>query len=250
MTATTSSIFLCIAADVGVFCNLRMITRKRRLHNRALNHELRDLWEYRVLAGLNGRTRPHPPIGKGEPETLLPRNKQSIERVSLFLRTLKLAVNEDSDDDALGLSALALGSPDKEKWLKWANQDLRRYKQYPQIIPDLSSSGLTTEMAFFDGDAWENVAIAEILWLLKEGQLFRIRICSRCKKWFYAMRDDQRFCDTKCRQKEHSQSPEFKAKRADYMRNSFRPQEKHRDERARKQAARVKAERSTRERSK
>ena len=103
-------------------------------------------------------------------------------------------------------------------------------------------------MAFCAGDAWENGAIDDILRLLKEGQLFRLRRCPSCGNWFDAMRDDQRFCDRKCRQKEHSQSPEFKAKRAGYMRNSFRPQEKHRDERARKQAARVKAERSTRER--
>jgi hypothetical protein len=186
---------------------------------------LRELWEFRVLAGLNGRTRPLiPHIGKPEPNALLPLRKQSIERVSVFLRSLKAAEAANDPEGVTGMSSYgglrsAAGTVrPKRQWLRWANGALMRYQQYPQIVPDLESGRLTTEMAFSGGDFWENKAIEEILWLLKKGQLFRLRQCPSCRNWFYAKRRDQQFCKTACLQKEHSQSEAFKNKRKLYMR--------------------------------
>jgi hypothetical protein len=69
------------------------------------------------------------------------------------------------------------------------------------------------------GDEWENDAVNSILSLVKSGEVYRLRHCFCCGKWFYSLRDDQRFCDVACRQKQHSQSDEFKEKRKKYMRD-------------------------------
>lgn len=59
-----------------------------------------------------------------------------------------------------------------------------------------------------------------------------IRECQECRGVYFATRSDQKFCDEPCRKRFASHSPDFKAKRAEYMREIFRPREREADARA------------------
>lgn len=210
--------------------------RERSFKERSFQEDLKDWYEYRLLQGLNGRL--HPKIGEPKPEALLPRDSAAIKRIELLLVALQGATST-SDSEPMGLSDKALGFQSREKFLEWANSDLKRYMQFPVIFVDPSSNEFASKMEHCSGDEWENDAVNSILWLLNNGQLHRLKRCFCCGTWFYAVRDRQRFCRTACRQKEHSQSPEFKKERARYMREEYRPLERKREERAKRQASRV-----------
>jgi hypothetical protein len=61
--------------------------------------------------------------------------------------------------------------------------------------------------------------LAVILDLATIGQLRRVRECAHDGRWFFARRDDRRFCpDRDCKEKHWRSSDEGKAKRAGYMR--------------------------------
>jgi hypothetical protein len=214
----------------------------RKLRNREVQKDLRDWYEFHLIAGLNGATRSNRPPGIAA-HAPLPKTLHSSEVVRLFLLSLKGVVEPEYP---LGPSAQSIGllPTGQRDWLRWVNRDLKRYQQYPQIVFDREAGELRTQMVFSDGAKgdWENNAIRCILDLFKDRQLFRLRGCPCCRQWFYAMRDDQRFCSTACRQKEHSQSPDFKERRARYMRDEYRPGEKRRASRAKRQAAQVRPE--------
>lgn len=88
-----------------------------------------------------------------------------------------------------------------------------------------------------ENERWENFAV---WWLLRQitgdgdtpAPIRRFRRCRRCSHWFYAVTDHQVYCVNNCRQKDHADSPEFRAKRARYMRERYRPQEKEREQKA------------------
>jgi hypothetical protein len=67
-------------------------------------------------------------------------------------------------------------------------------------------------------DMDDGAAIQLILDLARAGYLTRLRRCQCCRKWLYARFKHQGYCSTKCQQKHYSQSPDWKAKRRDYMR--------------------------------
>jgi hypothetical protein len=55
----------------------------------------------------------------------------------------------------------------------------------------------------------------------------RVRRCDECSKWFFADTAWQKYCKTgACRQKHAARSPEFKEKRARYMREKYLPLKK------------------------
>lgn len=86
---------------------------------------------------------------------------------------------------------------------------------------------------------YENKAVQ---WIVQNvSAVHRIRRChrSQCRKWFFAITDHQKYCDDPCRKKEAQQGPEFKRKRAEYMRTTFRPRQKENEEKSVKQAADV-----------
>jgi len=64
----------------------------------------------------------------------------------------------------------------------------------------------------------DGMALRLILDFAKAGYLNRLRRCLHCKKWLYAKFRHQDFCCTNCQQKHYAKSPEWKAKRRDYMR--------------------------------
>ena len=85
---------------------------------------------------------------------------------------------------------------------------------------------------------YETVLLRTVLELLESGSLHLLRRCQRneCRRWFYAGTDWQKFCSRNCRQREAAQSESFKEKRARYMRESYRPDEKRRELHARELA--------------
>jgi hypothetical protein len=99
-------------------------------------------------------------------------------------------------------------------------------------------------------EKWENNAVR---WLLQHhikgsgrlpAPILRFRQCGQCSDWFYALTNFQAYCSTDCRQKNYRDSPEFRAKRATYMREKYRPEEKEREQRAIKQMERAKAKKA------
>jgi hypothetical protein len=88
---------------------------------------------------------------------------------------------------------------------------------------------------------WERVSVGRLLNLArKPGELSRLRRCLECQQWFYAIRGHQQFCGVSCRRRHTAQDPEFKEKRARYMREIYRPIiQPETESRSRRQAARV-----------
>src|ERR1019366_67650 len=65
---------------------------------------------------------------------------------------------------------------------------------------------------------------ATIGWLLNHiNHIEILRRCEECRKWFTANTNHQRFCSDPCRKRHASRSEEFKAERARYMREDYRP---------------------------
>jgi hypothetical protein len=158
---------------------------------------------------------------------VLPKDALAKARVESVLTDLQLAPSKFHLGEMLGMRS-------QPKYLKRANTQLKRYLQFPVVFVDPDSGKFTSKMEPYSGDAWEQEAINLILDLLAKGEVWRLKRCHCCRNWFYAIREDQRFCKTACRQKEHSQSPEFKARRAKYMRDEYRPGERNRDLQSRK----------------
>lgn len=65
----------------------------------------------------------------------------------------------------------------------------------------------------------DGAALRLILDFAKAGYLNRLRRCLQCKKWLYAKFRHQDFCCTNCQQKHYAKSPEWRAKRRNYMRS-------------------------------
>ena len=68
-----------------------------------------------------------------------------------------------------------------------------------------------------------NHSIYLLLNFLMEGQIDTWRKCADCSRWFYARTEHQRYCADRCRRHYSASSPEFKEKRARYMREKYRP---------------------------
>jgi len=78
-------------------------------------------------------------------------------------------------------------------------------------------------------------AVLAITAFLKDGTLDHLRRCD-CGDWFVASRADQKFCSSKCRQRNHAAKPDFNSKRREYYR-----QLKERKVRKREAQTKVKA---------
>jgi hypothetical protein len=85
-------------------------------------------------------------------------------------------------------------------------------------------------------DLMEPFMIAWLLDAVNQGSISRFRGCLECHQWFYAIRAHQQFCGDSCRRRHEAQSPAFKEKRAQYMRERYRPLQKELEERSKKQS--------------
>ncbi len=129
---------------------------------------------------------------------------------------------------------------DRARVLKDLNARLSGYKWHPTLAA-------YTEQHFYfhvrysfhaanHEEATENQAVE---WLMRHtAEIHRIRRCRRpqCRKWFFAVTDHQKYCGENCRKRDAQQGPEFKRKRAEYMRDTYRPRQKEIDARAKRLA--------------
>jgi hypothetical protein len=65
-----------------------------------------------------------------------------------------------------------------------------------------------------------------------EKRLFRFRRCKECNQWFDAVTTRRIYCSASCKKRHASHDPEFKKERAKYMRETYRPGQKERDQQA------------------
>lgn len=111
---------------------------------------------------------------------------------------------------------------------------MKRYNWHPTIRPFFEFHSLEEMYVWRKKTANENWENWAVLWLMRHvkgsgrspAPILRFRKCRQCSAWFYALTDHQTHCTAKCRQKFHAQSEEFRAKRAAYMREKYRPREK------------------------
>jgi hypothetical protein len=91
---------------------------------------------------------------------------------------------------------------------------------------------------------WERWAVGTLLNLAKKpGNLSRLRRCPVCLQWFYAIPSHRQFCGNSCYRRDKGQDPEFKEKRATYMRER-REKEKEEEALSMRQIALVLSEKS------
>jgi hypothetical protein len=168
--------------------------------------------------------------------------REQREKVKLYERSGKDWRRED------GKSFRESQDASNRTW-RMLNAALRPYPTLPlaqggigrfEIIdrPVTSSSGHRAP--------WERWAVGALLNLAKKpGGLSLLRRCSECSHWFYANRPWQQFCGVACQRRHTAQDPEFKEKRARYMREIYRPIiEPREDARAKQQAGWVLSEKS------
>src|SRR5271157_1258176 len=162
--------------------------------------------------------------------------REQREQKRLLERSGKDAHRSESFMESLGASTRTCGL---------LNAALTRYGWVPVAqgragkfcIVDRAVTTSTGQWAY-----WERMSVGTLLRLArKPGGLSRLRRCSECCQWFYAIRAHQQFCGVSCRRRHTAQYPEFKDKRAAYMRE-YRLTEKEDEERSKQQAARILSE--------
>src|SRR6266567_1875514 len=111
--------------------------------------------------------------------------------------------------------------------LKEIEEKLKRYRWTPTVRCGDVRIGLGVNYIWprkSEQDSWENWAV---WWLIDHaardssgrspGLILRFKHCLQCGVWFYASTEHQKHSSTRCRKKFHSESPEFRKKRANYM---------------------------------
>lgn len=129
------------------------------------------------------------------------------------------------------------------------NARLSGYKWHPTVAPSMERPSYLEVSYGFDAanhqEATENRAVVYLM--RNTAKIHRIRRCHRlqCRMWFFAVTEHQKYCSENCRKRDAQQGPEFKRKRAAYMREVYRAKiEPEREEQSRRQAARVLSEKS------
>lgn len=111
-----------------------------------------------------------------------------------------------------------------DRTTNWINDKLAEYKYSPQIFSrhDGSWNLVWSPKGIGPSRKLGQAQFLEmILTIVRAGYLDKFRCCGNCKKWLYAKLRNQTFCSTKCRQKEYTQTDEFKMKRRVYMRRYY-----------------------------
>jgi hypothetical protein len=120
------------------------------------------------------------------------------------------------------------------------NIGLGKYKWHPYVSGSMGAESHfkilfgMVGVAFDQERSLEHFAVQWIVEYVDEVQKIRRCRVLRCRKWFYAKTDHQKYCGDTCRKKDASQSDDFKEKRRVYMKTQYRPREKERNERAKR----------------
>ena len=130
--------------------------------------------------------------------------------------------------DQIGESIAASGDSkdsarEKEfsRLLKELNQHLSGFRWHP-VLAGYFDRGFYfhTRFSFHAATHQERVENQAVEWLIRHiKDVNRIRLCKReaCGKWFWASRQDQKYCSDNCRNLDHQKGADFKRKRAEYM---------------------------------
>ena len=90
-------------------------------------------------------------------------------------------------------------------------QDAGKYKTFAEprwiFVWSSSAGSRAAEMIF------------RIVRLGERGLLARVRTCNRCKRWFYAKFNHQRFCGKRCQLLHYQTSEEWKMRRRERYQN-------------------------------
>jgi hypothetical protein len=124
-------------------------------------------------------------------------------------------------EDMNNSAQLFLAGRRDDKLVAHIDKELSRYKLWvetKQVVPTLSGTKTFAEPAWWFG--WHSnagdliaMAIMAIVRLGNRGLLGRVRICERCKRWFYANYNHRRFCQEECRIRDYQTSEVFKVRR-------------------------------------
>jgi hypothetical protein len=103
-------------------------------------------------------------------------------------------------------------------------RSLRRYSYYPFFIP--ADGGSQLEWSSTQKKRNENLyddsdAVFDLMELARQGLLERLMQCP-CARWIWARFSHQRFCSSKCREKEFRSSPQWKEHRRQKAREYYR----------------------------
>jgi hypothetical protein len=108
-----------------------------------------------------------------------------------------------------------------DKLVAHIDVELSGYKLWvetKQVVPAQSGTKTFAEPVWWFG--WHSnagnlvaMAIMTIVRLGDRGLLCRVRICERCKRWFYANYNHRRYCKEECRIRDYQTSEIFKARR-------------------------------------
>ncbi len=178
---------------------------------------------------------------------------QALELLNIKLSRYRWEATLSGDLE--GFSSSFIPSHPKNKWefsgrKSWDATELWKYSEYTDSFLAQRDEWLTQVEDLQPQDykhSWDSMGAFMVELLLRavdKGEISRFRRCSECQQWFYAIRGHQHFCGDVCRRKHEAQSPAFKEKRAAYMRDRYRPDQKRKEERAKRQAARVLTEKS------
>jgi hypothetical protein len=160
---------------------------------------------------------------------------EACQRVIQLHESMKLASHTPSlapDKHALLAEA--------SKILKELNERLSKYKCLPVVrYIALPNRCFDVQYKFVATSNDEESECQAVAWIMDHiAAVHRIRRCNRleCSKWFFAVTDHQKYCGDDCRKREAQQGPEFKRKRAEYMRDTYRPRQKELDAKAKRLA--------------
>jgi hypothetical protein len=208
-----------------------MKARIRKLRTRRdyeIDAELYNSW---LLPILNGE----PPKGHATPACCqrVCQLLSDFQHLEMIRRTLKPLARDRSDGVRYGFGFVhRFRDPKAEELYQTCaelvdriNIRLQRYRWVPELTFGLDAP-ITHRQTWDERTEsyyHENLAIWLFLIELSEGRIDRFRRCVNCARWFYAITDHQKFCDARCRVREHSQGEEFRKKRARYMREKYRP---------------------------
>ena len=180
---------------------------------------------------------------------------QTLELLNIKLSRYRWEATLSGDRD--GFRSEIIPAHSKSKWGysgrgdRWDGTELWKYSEYTESFVAKRDQLLTqlekTQPSKRPQSSWESMEsflVASLLKAVDKGEISRFRRCSECHQWFYAIRGHQHFCSEVCRRQHEAQSPAFKEKRAAYMRETYRPDQKRKDERGKRQAARVLSDKS------
>jgi hypothetical protein len=112
---------------------------------------------------------------------------------------------------------------DAHKLQRRLNRQLRVYSQYPQIrLAEISTAGMLRPFIVFEtpGNApyAEHIIVDALGGLLRESLLDRERRCMRCNRWYFAKKEDSRYCTRSC---QTTTTEETKKRKRAYMKTYY-----------------------------